>query len=118
MTKKQNTEFGMVVTFVLLVVSLWFKIDCYVFATIALLVSMLFPVLYTPFAWVWFRLAKLLELVMSKVTLFLVFFLVVTPVGLARRLAGKDNLRLKNDQKSMLVDRTHLYEAADLEKQF
>ena len=119
-TKQQNTGFGLVASLVIIVVSIWCKIDLYLIAVLALLVSLLLPVLYTPFAWLWFGLAKILEQVMSKVILFLIFFLVVTPVGLLRRILGKDNLHTgaSNRKKNFFEHQIHRYEARDLEKQF
>lgn len=43
----------------------------------------------------WFRLGMLLNKVVSPVVLGAMFFLVVTPVGLIRRMMGGDALRLK-----------------------
>lgn len=49
---------------------------------------------------VWMSLALVLGFVVSHVVLTLFFFLVITPVGLVARLAGKDFLRLKLDPKA------------------
>ncbi len=46
---------------------------------------------------VWMSLALVLGFVVSHVVLTLFFFLVITPVGLVARMAGKDFLRLKLD---------------------
>ena len=43
----------------------------------------------------WMRFGVLLNRIVSPVVLAIVFYLVVTPMGLAMRLAGKDPLRLK-----------------------
>jgi len=121
MTKQQNIEFGMVVTLVLLVLSLWLKIELYVYAVISILLSIVFPRIYTPLTWIWFRLAKILEIIMSNLILFLIFFLVVTPIGLIRRFAGKDNLQLKfqvKNGKSTFLHREHTFKKSDMEKQF
>ena len=119
-SKQQNTGFGLVASLVILAMSIWYKIDLYIFAVITLLISLLLPKLYTPFAWLWFGLAKLLEQFMSKVVLFLIFFLVVTPVGLIRRMLGKDSLHtgVSKKQKNFFETQIHKYEAVDLEKQF
>jgi len=119
-TKKQNTEFGLVVSLTILVGSICFKIDLYAFAVITLLVSLLFPILFTPFAWLWSELAKILEYVMSKVVLFLIFFLIITPVGLIRRVLGKDTLHTghSKNNKSLFDNQIHAYTPEDLEKQF
>ena len=119
-SKKQNTEFGVVASLAMLIVSVWHKIDLNVYIIILLLASLLFPVIYTPFAWLWFGLAKVLERIMSKVALLLIFVLVITPVGLIRRVFGKDNLHKSRSQmqKNIFENQIHTYKSCDLEKQF
>ena len=119
-SNKQNTEFGLVASLTILVISFWSGIDLKVVAVITLLVGLLFPRLYTPFAWLWFGMAKVLERFMSKVILFLIFFLVVTPVGLLRKALGKDSLhtcRSKN-KTSLFENQTHCYHPEDIVNQF
>ena len=119
--RTKNIEFGMLVTFVLLILSLWLKNDWYRYAVVTLAVALLIPVLYTPFTRLWFGFAKILEQVTSKVVLFLIFFTVITPVGVFRRIAGKDTLRLKRfrkDKTSVFEEKKKLYTQKDLEKQF
>ena len=119
--RTKNIEFGMLVTFVLLILSLWLKNDWYKFAVVTLAVALLIPALYTPFTRLWFGFAKLLEQATSKVVLFLIFFTVITPVGVFRRIAGKDSLRLKRfhkDKTSVFEEKKHLYTQKDLKKQF
>jgi len=119
--KTKNIEFGMMVTLVLLIISLWMNNNLYKYAIVTLLAAMLFPVVYTPFEWFWFRLAKVLEQASSKVILFLIFFIVITPVGVIRRLTGKDALHLKRfhkERKSVFVEKNHHYTLKDMEKQF
>ena len=119
--KVKNIEFGMLVTFVLLIVTIWKRNDWYIFAIVTLVVAMLVPVLYTPFAWLWFRMAKLLEETTSKIIVFLIFFIVITPVGIIRRFIGKDTMQLKRfhkDKGSVFVERDHRYMQKDMERQF
>ena len=119
--KTKNMEFGMLVTLILLILSLWLNNDWYKFAVVTLAVALLVPVLYTPFAWLWFCFAQLLEQAMSKVVLFLIFFIVIMPVGVFRRIIGKDTLRLKRfhkDKTSVFEERKYLYTQKDMEKQF
>jgi hypothetical protein len=121
MTQKQNTEFGMTLTFVLLALTWWWRLPLLLPAMTALLTSLLCPIVYTPVAWAWMRLGKGLESGMSKLVLCMIFFLVVTPVGRIRRLMGKDGMRLRdfaNSRDSVFEDRTHGYQKEDLEKQF
>ncbi len=70
---------------------------------------------------VWMGVALVLGFVVSHVILTVFFFLVVTPIGLVARLAGKDFLRLKLDRqaKSYWLPREHRRKAAeDYERQF
>lgn len=52
-------------------------------------------VIALPFYYVWMGIAFIIGNIMSRVIMFLVFFLVVTPLGLVMRLTGRDRLRLK-----------------------
>jgi len=70
---------------------------------------------------VWMGLALVLGFVVSHIILTLFFFLIITPIGLIARLAGKDFLRLKLDRqaKSYWIPREHRRKAAeDYERQF
>jgi hypothetical protein len=82
---------------------------------------MVWPQIFRPVAVLWLGLAHGLGAVVSRVLMFLVFALVVTPIGLVRRALGKDSLRLrafKAGDASVLVMRGHRFTAADLEKPF
>ena len=70
---------------------------------------------------VWMGLALVLGFVVSHVILTVFFFLIITPIGLIARLAGKDFLRLKLDRQanSYWIPREHRRKAAeDYERQF
>ena len=69
----------------------------------------------------WMSVAFVLGFVMAHVILTLFFFLVVTPIGLFARLAGKDFLSLKLDRRvnSYWIPREQKPESpADYERQF
>lgn len=59
--------------------------------------ALFFPMVLAPLNRVWTAFALLLYRVVSPITMGLVFFLVVTPIGLFMRARGKDLLRLKRD---------------------
>jgi len=117
-TKKQCMEFGQVATLAALLLALHYKSDHWVVAAAVLIFfTIILPITFYPFAVVWFNLAELLSLVSPAVILAIIFFLIVTPVGLLRRLLKKDSLRLKEfkkDRRSVMVDRNHLYTESDL----
>jgi predicted membrane metal-binding protein len=57
------------------------------------LVGLLVPGVLGPLYRVWMRLGHLLGTVNTKIILFLVWWVIVTPIGLVRRLVGKDPMR-------------------------
>ncbi len=121
-TKEQSKDTGMAMVLLLLLFSGAFKRDALVaMAIIALLVDMTFPQLYRPVAVLWLGLSHLLGTVVSKILLTLVFFGVVTPIGLARKLLGIDSLKLKafkSGEDSVMVTRNHTFTGEDIEKPY
>lgn len=121
-TKKQNTEFGLVMILVCCVLAYWLKERSLIIVAIILsLLTIIVPIVLTPFAALWFGLSRILSIFSSIVLLSLVFFLVVTPMGLVRRLLGKDSLRLKQFKKSaqsVMTNREHEYTAEDMSDTF
>lgn len=114
-------EFGIVAALAILVAGAWFKTEVAGWAIGVLLAALLAPKLFTPFTWGWFKLGEGLGKVVSGCVLFLTFFLIVTPVGCARRLMGKDPLRLKLFGKgfdSVFIPSRKTYCGKDLEKQY
>jgi len=66
-------------------------------AAVFLLLEWIWSRALEPFNWLWFKLGMLMGMVMSPVVMGIIFFAVVTPIGLIRRLGGADSLRLKKD---------------------
>ena len=90
-------------------------------AVVVLVVTMTAPLVFRPVSVVWFGFSHLLGTVMSKVLLAVVFYAIVTPVGLVRRLLGHDALRLrafKAGSASVLHERHHVFAPDDLEKPY
>lgn len=90
-------------------------------AILLLVLDMTWPLAFKPLARVWLGLSHFLGTYVSKVLLGLVFFLVLTPMGLARRALGRDALKLsqwkKNDDSAFQV-RDHAFGPKDLEQPF
>jgi Saxitoxin biosynthesis operon protein SxtJ len=118
-TKEQSKDTGMAMVLLLLIFSVAFKGEALVMAAIAVLViNMIVPQVYRPIAILWFGVSHLLGTVMSRILLALVFFTVVTPMGVARRLLGKDSLQLKifkAGDESVMKARNHTFVAEDIE---
>jgi hypothetical protein len=122
LTKDQCKDTGMAMVLIVLLLTLAAKRDYLIFGAIGLLVlTMIRPQLFRPVAVIWFGLSRLLGMVTSRVVLSIIFLVVVTPVGLARRMLGKDTLRLKSFKKgheSVMEERNHTFCANDIIKPY
>ena len=90
-------------------------------ALILLISAMTFPVIFHPFAKLWFGISHAVGTLASKIVLSILFFTVVTPVGLLRRLIGKDSMRIREWRKgptSVFKTREHSYSGKDLENPY
>ena len=62
--------------------------------------GLLLPQVLKPIEWAWMKMAHFMGQIMTRVILTLSFYLVITPLGLIRRLLGKDQLNLKFDKNA------------------
>ena len=62
----------------------------------------------------WYKLAELLNRIMSKVVLTLVYAVILVPVASLQKIWKKDKLRTGKAQRSLWVRRDHLYSSDDL----
>lgn len=70
------------------------------------LVAVVAPNLLTPFNKAWMKLGDLMGKVVSPLVLGVIFFVLITPIGLVSRLFGRDELRLKKtNASSYWIDR-------------
>ena len=85
-----------------------------------ILVGFVTPIILKPIYLVWMVFAVILGWIMTRVILSLVFYLIMTPIGLLTRLIGEDFLGLKKtDSGSYWNLRDSNYETnQDYEKQF
>jgi hypothetical protein len=63
----------------------------------------------------WFKLADVLNFIMSKIILGTLFFVVLVPIALLYRISNNDKLKLKKSDKTNWIERNHDYSSADLE---
>jgi hypothetical protein len=122
MTPAQRRDTGMAMVLLALLLHLWLGHHTLLLAAIVLqVVTMTVPGVYRPVAVVWFGLSHVLGAIVAKLLMFVVFFLIVTPVGMIRRALGKDSLRLrhfKKDDKSVMWERNYTFTARDLERPY
>ncbi|MBU3604087.1 SxtJ family membrane protein [Polynucleobacter sp. AP-Kaivos-20-H2] len=78
----------------------------FIISGVLVAVTLLAPKLLAPFNKAWYQLGLLLGKVVSPIVLGILFFIVITPVALAMRLAGRDALKLrKQNVNSHWIDR-------------
>ena len=95
-TPEQAKDTGMAMVLICLLLGYWGKFPKFLPVSLVLLIlTMAWPNAFRPLAVLWFGLSHLLGSVMSRVILTVIFFLVVTPIGLIRRMMGADALQLK-----------------------
>ena len=116
--EKQNLETAIVIGAILVITGIIKGQKVFYYLSVfSGLIAILFPVLFKPVAILWFGLAKKLGTFTSYILLGIIFYLIVTPVALIRRLAGKDKLNLKKFKKgreTVFIARYHKYESSDM----
>ncbi len=121
-SKKQSSDTGMAIVLILLIITMLTENNVFVFiSVIALIINMIFPNFYYPSAIVWLGLSHILGVIVSKIILTIVFFLLVVPVSVIRRLLGKDSLQLNDFKKSnvsVMKVRDYKFSASDIEKPY
>ena len=112
--KSTNRSFGLVFFVVFFIIGLYpvfYSEDVRVWS---LIISFIFLILgfvnskiLTPFNNLWFKFGIILGKFISPLVMGIIFFLVVTPIGLIMRLLRKDVLNLKyNKNKSYWIEKT------------
>jgi len=121
-TRAQCQDTGMAMVLIFLLLTLAFSREIYLIGAICLhVLNMIAPQLYRPVAILWLGLAHLLGAVVSRIILTIVFLVVVTPIGVIRRMMGIDTLKLKEFKKgvgSVMQERSHRYTAEDIQRPY
>lgn len=117
----KSVEFGAFAALVLVVVSAVWHVELTAVVIAVLAIALLVPVLFSPLARIWFKFGELSGTAVTYGILFVLFFAVVSPVGLVRRAMGRDPLRRKMFRKgdgSVFTLRDKSYTPRDLERQY
>jgi len=121
-TKDQSRDTGMAMVLLLLLLGVFRKREVLLVAAVVLhVLNMTVPQIYRPVAVIWLGFSELLGEVASRILLSVIFFAVVTPLGILRRLMGKDSLKLrafKASQGSVMLERNHTFVGRDLERPY
>lgn len=126
--KKELQKFGLTIGAVLLIISavmFYYSSELkFHFGTagiILIILGYVFPKVLLPLQKVWMGLALVLGFIMSRLILTLLFYFVITPIGLIAKLAGKDfiDLKYKKTKETYWNYRERKdYQKIDTERQF
>ena len=108
-----NRSFGIVFFIVFLLIALYpltysgeIKIWSLLISFIFLILGLLNSKILTPLNKLWFKFGIFLGKIISPIIMGIIFFLVVTPIGLLMRLLGNDLINLKyNNNKSYWIEK-------------
>ena len=112
-----NRSFGVVFSVVFLIISFWplftegtIRIWAIFIAILFLLISYFKPDVLYPLNKIWFKFGLLLGSIVSPIVMGIVFFIIVTPIGLIMRIIGKDllNKKINNSVKSYWIKREQM----------
>ena len=109
-----NRSFAIVFFIVFLLIALYPLINKGEFRLWSLIISFIFFILgilnskiLTPLNKLWFKFGIFLGKIVSPIIMGIIFFFVVTPIGVLMRIFGKDVLNLKyNNKKSYWIEKT------------
>ena len=105
--KANNRSFGILFCIVFLLIALWPLISSNSIRYWALILSITFLIfgainskLLSPLKVYWIKLGEILGKIIAPLVMSLVFFIILTPIGLILRIFGKDLLKLKKNKKN------------------
>ena len=108
-----NRSFGIVFFIVFLLIALYpltysqdIRIWSVIISIIFLVLGLFNSKILTPLNKLWFKFGIFLGKIISPIIMGIIFFLVVTPIGLLMKLLGKDLINLKyNNNKSYWIEK-------------
>ena len=116
--QNSNKSFGLLFFIVFLIIGLWplkngdsLNIYFIVISGIFLILGLINSRLLSPLHKIWIKLGEILGVIISPIIMFMVYFIVLTPVSLIVRLFGKDLLGLKffkKDESYWIIRKSNL----------
>ena len=126
-SNKDIKSFGITIGIILFIISgllMYYNKESYqiigIIASTFIGLGLIFPIFLKPIYFVWMIFAAILGWVMTRVILSLVFYLILTPIGLITRLLGEDFLAFKKRESDSYWNYRDSSEELnqDYEKQF
>ena len=100
--KSSNKSFGIVFSIVFLIIAIWplkngndIRIWSIIIAILFLSLGLINSRFLTPLNNIWLKFGELIGKIVSPIVMGIIYFLVITPIGLFMRIIGKDLIGLK-----------------------
>ena len=111
--KSSNKSFGLVFFFVFILIGIYpilnqgnIRVWSIIIAVVFLILGLSNSRILTPLNRIWFKFGIFLGKMISPIIMGVIFFLVVTPIGLIMKILGKDLLNIKyNKKKSYWIEK-------------
>ena len=108
-----NKSFGILFFIVFLLIAVWPIIELGTIRVWAIVISLIFLILgilnskiLTPLKTLWIKFGEFLGKIIAPIVMGLIYFIIITPIGILIRLLGKDLLNIKyNKNKSYWIKR-------------
>ena len=122
--KASNRSFGLLFSFIFLIITFWPLLNSEPIRLWALIISLTFLFLgilnskiLSPLNKGWIKFGELLGKIIAPIVMFLVFFIILTPIGILLKLFGKDLLKIKKSKliKSYWINRKNI---TSMDRQF
>ena len=122
--KASNRSFGLLFSFIFLIITFWPLLNSEPIRLWALIISLTFLFLGILNSKIlstlnkgWIKFGELLGKIIAPIVMFLVFFIILTPIGMLLKLFGKDLLKIKKNKliKSYWINRKNI---TSMDRQF
>ena len=126
-SRKDLKNFGFTIGFILIVIGVFLFVkekDLFIYffsiGSILIILGGIAPVILKPFYKIWMIFAVIIGWIMTRVILSVLFFSIITTIGIFTRLIGKDflNLKSKNNESYWNIRNKEYELNQDYEKQF
>ncbi len=121
--KKDNITFGILFFILFLIIGLWplissgaIRIWSIILSLIFLIITIIKPNLFTFLNKLWVKFGIILGKIISPIIMSLIFFFVVTPIGMLVKILRKDVMGLKRGKSSYWINREDKLQS--MKKQF
>ena len=120
-----NRNFGLVFFTVFLILSIWplmyegpIRVWSLLISIVFLILGLMNSKILTPLNRFWFKFGMLLGSIIAPIVMGVVFFIVVTPIGLFMKIMNKDLLNKKYDKKKITYWIKYNKPTSTMKKQF